>query len=234
MMTHNTLWKRIGSKLKRGFLYAVAQLEYTPPSERVSLSVRSIVKGHYKVTYHGVPAQKCPFDYVLYQMIINEVKPDLIIEVGTNNGGGSLYLADLLELEGKGIVHTIDIEDRVPEIVKAHPRIKRFLNGWQGYDVAAADGYETILVIEDGSHTYEDTIGALKKLSPLVSLNSYLIVEDGIVSKLGVKKEFNGGPLKAIREFLSGYKSFVNNTDYSDFFGKNATFNVRGYLKRIN
>lgn len=232
-MAHDTFWKRIGSKLERGFLYAVAQFEYTPPDERVSLSVRSIVKGHYKVTYHGVPAQKCPFDYVLYQMLISEVKPDLIIEVGTNNGGGSLYLADLLELGGKGIVHTIDIEDRVPEIVKAHPRIKRFLDGWQGYDISEAKGHETILVIEDGSHTYEDTIGALRKLAPLVSMNSYLVVEDGIVSKLGVKKAFNGGPLKGIREFLSDNKNFKNNPHYSDLFGKNATFNVNGYLQRI-
>ena len=46
-------------------------------------------------------------------MIICEVKPDLVIEIGTNIGGGALYIADLLDSLGKGIVHTIDIVAQV-------------------------------------------------------------------------------------------------------------------------
>ena len=230
----NTLFKKVIAKCHRGILYLIAACTYVPKDERVSFSLRSIIKGHYNVKYRGVLAQKCPFDYVSYQMIINEVKPDLIIEIGTNYGGGSLYMADLLELLGNGMVHTVDIEDRVGEEVRSHPRIKRFLDGWQGYDMKEIEGYETILVVEDGSHTYEDTIGAMKKFAPVVSLDSYLIVEDGIVSKLGVKHAFNGGPLKAIREFLNSTSNFKNDTTYSDLFGKNATFNVNGFLKRIS
>lgn len=222
------------TKAKRAFLYAKSSMLPSRPAEKVSFSIRSVIKGHYKVTYRGVPAQKCPFDYVMYQMIIHDLKPDLIIEVGTNCGGGSMYLADLLTLEGKGVVHTIDIEDRTPEQVKQHPRIKRFLGGWQGYDLTNAEGFKTILVIEDGSHTYEDTIGALIKLHPLVTKGSYLIVEDGIVSALGVDHQFNGGPLKAIREFLASNSAFKNDATFSHMFGSNATFNVNGYLKRIS
>ena len=48
-------------------------------------------------------------------MIINEVKPDLIIEIGTHYGGTSLYMADLLEINGNGIIHTIDITDYVTD-----------------------------------------------------------------------------------------------------------------------
>ena len=214
-------------------MYIINYVQFTPSAERVNFSVRSVVKGHYRVTYRGVPAQKCPFDYVIYQMLINKIKPDLIIEIGTNNGGGCLYMADLLDILGKGIIHTVDIEDKVLDVVRNHTRIKRFTNGWQGYDVNEAEGYEKVLIIEDGSHTYEDTIGALKKLAHLVTVDSYLIVEDGIVSKLGVKGEFNGGPLKAIREFLLENKNFQNDTEYSDMFGKNATFNVNGYLKKV-
>lgn len=215
-------------------MYFITFFEYTPKDERVSFSVRSVVKGHYKITYRGIPAQKCPFDYVMYQMLVHEIKPDLIIEIGTNNGGGSLYLADMLDVLGNGMIHTVDIEDKVGETVRNHPRIKRFVHGWQGYNVKEADGYAKILVIEDGSHTYEDTLGALKKLAHLVTVGSYLIVEDGIVSKLGVEGAFNGGPLKAIREFLPKNTNFVNDTYFSDMFGKNATFNVNGYLKRIS
>ena len=61
----------------------------------VNFNLNTICDGHHKVTYRGVKAIRCPFDYVLYQMVISKVKPDLIIEVGTNAGGGSLYLRKL-------------------------------------------------------------------------------------------------------------------------------------------
>jgi cephalosporin hydroxylase len=67
----------------------------------------------------------------------------------------------------------------------------------------------------------------------VVSKNSYLIVEDGIVDKLGVSKIFNGGPCKAIREFLPQHPEFVVERKWCDFFGKNATNNVNGFLKKI-
>ncbi len=214
--------------------YSFIKNTLSPKNEKVSFSVRSIVKGHYKVTYRGVPAQKCPFDYVIYQMLIHEVKPDLIIEIGTNNGGGSLYMADILDVIGNGMVHTIDIEDKVSDVVKSHPRICRFIDGWEGYSLDNAKNYKKILIIEDGSHTYEDTLGALNKFAHLVSVNSYLIVEDGIVGNLGTEKSLHGGPLKAIREFLPKNKNFVNDIEFSNMFGENATFNVNGYLKRID
>src|SRR5689334_23622750 len=77
--------------------------------EHSAFDLGTIYEGHHNVTYRGVKAVRCPFDYVLYQMMINEVKPDLIIEIGTHRGGGSLYLADILATIGDGIVHTIDI-----------------------------------------------------------------------------------------------------------------------------
>jgi cephalosporin hydroxylase len=80
---------------------------------------------------------------------------------------------------------------------------------------------------------YEDVLGSLKKFSPLVSIGSYFIVEDGIVSAFGRNKGFHGGPLRAIREFMAITKNFEVDRKYCDLFGKNATFNVNGYLKRI-
>jgi cephalosporin hydroxylase len=58
-------------------------------------------------------------------------------------------------------------------------------------------------------------------------------VEDGIINELGMEKLYNGGPLKAIREFLKTDDRFEVDIKWRDMFGKNATFNVNGYLKRI-
>lgn len=208
-------------------------LKITPEDEKVMFDYKTIDKGHHKVTYRGVKAQRSPFDYVIYQMIISEVQPDLIIEIGTNFGGGALYMADILNNLGKGVVHSIDITDKCPEIVKTHPRIKLFHEGFEKYDMGLAKPYEKILVIEDASHMYEDTLSAINKFCSLVSKDSYLIVEDGIVDKLGASKEYHGGPCKAIREFLPQHPEFEVDRSWCDFFGKNATNNVNGFLKKV-
>lgn len=201
--------------------------------KKVNFSLNDIDKGHHKVTYRGVPAIKCPFDYIIYQMIVFEVQPDLIIEIGTNAGGSSLYLADLLELNKKGELHTIDLpENKEHQSLHYHSRIKLFKTGFKNYDTTGLSKFKTILVIEDGSHMYEDSLAALNKFAPFVSSGSYYIVEDGIIDNLGRKKEYNGGPIRAIEEFLSTNKDFSVDRRWCDFFGKNATFNQNGYLKR--
>ncbi len=202
--------------------------------EKVSITVNSIYDGHHHVSYRGVKAIRCPFDYVIYQMIISDLKPDLVIEIGTNAGGGALYIADLMENIGHGLIHSIDVESLSDPLVRAHPRIRLFTDGWEQYDLNEAKGYENILVIEDASHRYKDTLDELNKFAPLVSIGSYLIVEDGIINELGMEKEYEGGPLKAIREFTAANKNFEIDRKWCDLFGTNATFNVNGYLKRIS
>ncbi len=205
----------------------------TNKDEAVNISINTIDKGHHQVTYRGVKAIRCPFDYVLYQMILAEVKPDLVIEIGTRIGGGAYYIADLLESMGNGIIHTIDILDDVDPIVKNHKRIKFYTDGWQGYDLNLANEFEKILILEDASHFYEDTIGILNKFHHLVNKDSYFIVEDGIINELGLEQKYNGGPLKAIREFLPNHPEYIVDRKWCDMFGQNATFNVNGYLKKI-
>ncbi|NVN91173.1 MAG: hypothetical protein HXX11_11295 [Desulfuromonadales bacterium] len=201
--------------------------------ERIHFNTDTIFNGHLQVTYRGLATIKCPFDFVLYQMIVADVKPDLIIEIGTNKGGSALYLGDLLETIGHGTVHSIDIENCSDKLLSDHPRIKLFHDGYEGYDISLTAGFEKILVIEDGSHLYEHVCGSLRKFSPVVSKDSYFIVEDGVVDKLGMSRGYHGGPLRAIREFMAEENDFIIDRKWCDFFGRNATFNVNGYLKKV-
>mgnify|MGYP000362615788 CR=1 FL=1 len=227
------LQKILPNKLFIIYRFLKKQLRFVPKDEQIYFDTNTVYSGHFNVTYRGIQAIRCPFDYVIYQMIIWETKPDLIIEIGTSNGGGALYMADILDQIGNGIIHTINIEDKADKEVREHPRIKLFTNGWENYNIELTKNFSKILIIDDGSHTYEDAIGSLKKFSHLISLNSYFIVEDGIVNELGKGKGFHGGPLKAINEFLKSNSNFKVDRDYCDMFGKNATFNVNGYLKRV-
>lgn len=197
------------------------------------VSAKSVYEGHHKITYRGVKAIKCPFDYVIYQMILFDLKPDLIIEIGGNKGGGALYLADLMNIIGCGEIHTIDIVDNFDELVINHPRIKTFTGGYEEYDIELVKAFQKILVIEDASHTYQDSINCLNKFSEIVSIGSYYIVEDGIIDKLGMVKAYKGGPKKAIKEFLANNEKFIIDKKWCNMFGKNATFNINGYLRRI-
>lgn len=209
------------------------KIERVPKDEKVKVTIETIDKGHHKVSYRGVKAVRCPFDYVMYQMIISKVEPDLIIEIGTRNGGTTLYIADLLENIGRGVVHTIDIKDQIHPKAKEHTRIKFFMGGWKNYDLKLAENFDKILIIEDASHMYNDSIGVLNKFHHLVSEDSYFIIEDGIINRLGMEKKYDGGPLRAIREFLPEHPEFKVDREWCDFFGMNATFNVNGYLKKV-
>lgn len=199
----------------------------------VQFNIQSICDGHHKVTYRGVKSIRSPFDYLLYQMVIFNVKPDLIIEIGTNAGGSSLYLSDLQQMYGGGTIHTIDITDMVKsELVLNNKNIVRFLGGYESYDLDNSLNYKKILVIDDGSHTYKDVKNSLNKFKDIVSKDSYFIIEDGILNELGYS-DYGGGPLKALEEFLGSNSDFFVDRDICDFFGKNATFNVNGYLKKL-
>jgi FkbM family methyltransferase len=203
--------------------------------EKSDINLFDMYNGHFNVQYKGVPYLKCPMDYVLYQMLIMNIKPDLIIEIGTLYGGGALYYADLLYLLGKGQVHTINLHNEVyDQKVINHGQIKFFYGGFDAYDIEEnTKGFEKILVIDDAAHTYEDVLKALNKFNTVVSKESYFIVEDGVVSFTGAADRYGGGPRKAINEFLQTNDNFIVDRGLCDFFGTNATFNPDGYLKRI-
>ena len=166
-------------------------------------------------------------------MIVNEIKPDLIIEIGTFKGGGALYFADLLDIIGKGEVHTINIFEDVkdPQIIN-HPRIKRFTEGYQNYDLSLVNGFEKVLVVDDGSHNSDDVLEAFKKFNSVVTDGSYYIIEDGVLSDLGYNSGYNGGPLQVMDEIIENNQDFTIDRKWCDFYGENATFNINGYLKK--
>ncbi|HIC34473.1 MAG TPA: cephalosporin hydroxylase, partial [Gammaproteobacteria bacterium] len=58
----------------------------------------------------GIRALTNPFDAWIYQEILYEVQPEVIIEIGSNEGGSTLFFAHMLDLLKKGSVISIDID----------------------------------------------------------------------------------------------------------------------------
>lgn len=177
-------------------------------------------------TYFGIPTMKSPMDFWIYQEIIAELRPDVIIELGTWHGGSALALAHMCDVLGHGRVISIDIN---PSPAFTHPRIT-----WMTQDAVEAEvsisKSETVLVIDDSSHTYDNTLAVLRRFSPLVSVGSYFIVEDSICGH-GLDIEPMPGPYEAVQTFLSENKNFEVDRNREAYL---ITWNPSGYLKRVS
>ena len=70
----------------------------------------------------GAQALKNPLDLWVYQEIMFETKPELVVETGTYQGGSAFFLATMCDVLGAGEVVSIDIEP-LRDDYPAHPRI---------------------------------------------------------------------------------------------------------------
>ena len=185
-----------------------------------------------EATWLGAQALKNPLDLWVYQEIVFETKPELIVETGTYRGGSALYLASLCDLVGAGEVVSIDIEP-LREDYPSHPRIT-YLAGRSSTDpsvveeVRARAAGRPILVILDSDHSQAHVEAELATYAPLVPVGCYLIVEDSNIGQ--IREDLMPGPLEAIETFLAGTDEFVIDREREKFL---ITFNPSGYLRRV-
>ncbi len=187
-----------------------------------------------QTTYFGIRTFKSPMDAWVYQEIICETKPDVIIEIGNANGGSTLHLAHLCDLLDNGRVIGIDLShDNVPAHVKAHPRISLITGDACGVIEKVAEmisAQESVLIIEDSSHTYDNTLKVLRLYSRLIKPGDYFIVEDSI-GQHGLSGGRFPGPYEAIETFSGENSDFEIDRSREHFF---ITWNPKGYLRRKN
>jgi cephalosporin hydroxylase len=181
----------------------------------------------------GVPLWKNPLDLWVYQEILWEVKPALIIETGTYRGGSAFYFASLCDLIGDGKIVTIDVmgRDNRPQ----HPRIEYIKSSSVSDEVLAdltqrcaqADG--PVLVVLDSDHHKDHVAKELAAYHSFVTPGSYLIVEDTNINGHPVNPFFGPGPMEAVEEFLPVHPEFEVDVTREKYM---VTHNPRGYLRR--
>jgi cephalosporin hydroxylase len=186
----------------------------------------------YATTWLGVTVWKCPLDLWIYQEMIHEIRPDLIVETGTAFGGSALYMASVLDLVGNGRVVTVDVREE-----PGRPRHERitYLCGSsvsepvveQVRDMARL---KRVLVVLDSDHGKDHVLKELAAYSPLVTPGSYVVVEDTSVNGHPVLPDFGPGPAEAVAEFLGANPDFEVDRTREKFY---LTFNPGGFLKRI-
>lgn len=197
-----------------------------------------------KTTFLGVASLQYPTDNWVMQEIIAELKPDFIVETGTNAGGTALFYATVLEkVNANGRIITVDVENHDPRVVQFpvwNQRVE-FIRGSSVSDevfekIRGKVKGGAVLVTLDSLHTKEHVLKEMKLYSQLVTPNSYLIVQDtqlmGHPIPLSIySHEGKEGPWEAVVEFLKTNKHFVVDHSKERFL---LTANPSGFLKRIN
>jgi len=181
----------------------------------------------------GIKTTKCPLDMWVFQEIIVDTKPDLIIESGSFGGGSALFMAEICDSIKKGNIISIDINKA--DFPK-HDRIK-FLTG-SSVDPKIIDQVKkeignkgkNVMVVLDSDHTKNHVLQEMKIYGELVSKGCYMIVEDTNINGHPVFSDFGDGPMEAVNEFFKVREDFIVDKDREKFM---LTFNPNGYLKKI-
>jgi cephalosporin hydroxylase len=169
------------------------------------------------------------------QETISEIRPHLLIETGTNQGGSALFYANLFDLLGEGRVITVDIK-RMHDI--SHPRVE-FIIGESLAERTLTRVTEAvnsvngpIMVILDSDHHYHNVSGELKAYAPFVTRGSFVLVQDGIQDRLPVLRQNHPpGPLPAIRDFLASNDNFEVDRERCERFL--ISHHPEGWLKKV-
>ncbi len=234
-----------------------------PRDGEAYLTPSAVVEAFHKIEYNlrtsdnlprwmGVAVDKTPNDLWNYHEIIWEVKPKVIVEMGTANGGSALYFTKMLDLVGGGTVISVDIDDGlVPERVNItrsnsgvrpkHPAIKYIVGSSIDADIALkvlakinalpVKDRSPVMVVLDSDHRRPHVYAELAIYSPLVTLGSYLVVEDGNVNGHPVYREYGAGPYEAVLAWLKDHPEFEVDRVREDRFL--CTHNPSGWLKRV-
>jgi cephalosporin hydroxylase len=209
------------------------------------------VARHKRDSYAGVRLAKFPEDLRVYEHLIWASKPNVVVEIGTLNGGSALWFRDRLRTLasyaeiGRPRVVSIDVDiGQAREDLRAvDPAYEDTIALLEG-DVTDPDLPGEVerllpdgarcLVVEDSAHVFETTTAALEGFARFVPPQGFFVVEDGSVDyeEMRLRPDWPRGVLPAVREWLKtpeGRRFRVRR--HLEIYG--ITSHPEGFLQRI-
>lgn len=193
---------------------------------------RQVIR-HHQESYRGIGLAKFPQDLWSYEKLIDMSQPEVILEIGINEGGFTRWLHDRLFLAQSfnparqpRTVIGIDIDINKPrrnlaellnnpiEEVNLELFQCDLLNAKSLRDAKAKIvdivGERSLLIIEDSGHSYDTTKASLDTFPPLLKSGEWLVVEDTCVDIEALREipSWPRGALSATNDFLSSNDAF--------------------------
>ena len=172
--------------------------------------------------WKGRPLVKTVFDFALIPLIIAEIKPRTIIEIGSGSGASALWMADLLESnEVKGRVISIDTKK-----VGIEQDGVTFLQGdalkpGELLSTSELKELEHPWLIVDDAHVTMNAV--MTYLNPYLLAGDYIYIEDSANQQANLA-----------RFLMENSNTYLVDTRYTDFFGRNATSARNSILVKMN
>ncbi len=201
-------------------------------------------KMDYEVSWLGVPIIQNPYDMILMQELIFDLKPDVIIETGIAHGGSLIYYSSLLHLLGNGKIIGIDVDirDHNRKHIENHPMIDR-ITLIEGSSVdpqiltqvqSQIKPSNTVLVILDSDHRKPHVLNELRAYEKMVTTGSYIVVFDTFMRDLvgldGETPHFkNDSAMDAVDAFIEENSDFVIDETKNKFFVSSCR---NGFLRK--
>lgn len=161
------------------------------------------------MSWKGMPLFKTPADMALLNMLIWEIKPGCIVEIGSGAGTSAEYLSDITKVFN---LNTAIVSFDNTQVLKNVERVT-FLYGdcndpttFEGICSFISNDRPTIF-LEDAHQNVEEV---LKYLLCFAKPGDYFLIED------------SGAKQKALSNIL-GAPGLLLDTKLLDFFGKNST-----------
>ena len=194
--------------------------------------------GDWQAKWLGEDVWKQPLDLWLYQEMICEKKPDVVLEFGTWKGKSAKYFADICSMIGHGEVVTVDVNECDME----HPLVTKIVDKKGSTDPEVVKQVhdkiqgKTCLMILDSLHRADHVLNELRAYNDLCPVGWHIVVEDTIVAGNPVvpswKKEYGcGGLLEGVNKFLKECDGkFERDRSAEKYFIHWAR---KGFLKRV-
>lgn len=173
-------------------------------------------------------------DLLRYRKLFADVNPAWVVELGTYNGRSARWFADNAHCR----VVSVDTHPQVADDDWDHPDITWMKgNSVDPYIVrlirGLIDDEGPVVVVCDSDHSAQHVLLEMQSYAHLVTVGSYLVVEDGIVRWLPeqLPHYHDSSPLDAIELFLADHLEFVPDMALEDM--EPTTQNPMGWLRRI-
>lgn len=169
-----------------------------------------------------------------YRLLLAEIEPAWVVELGTFNGKSARWFADTANCQ----VVSVDTHPQCDPETLDHPNITWMRGNSIDPQVvrlvrALIDTESPVVVVADSDHSAAHVYAELEAYAPMVTPGSYMVVEDGIIRWVPEQLPHyrDSSPLDAIENWLREHPNWVPDMKLEDMYP--TTQHPMGWLRKL-